>query len=104
MTQTKQSVFLECFGQIEDPRMDRQKKHNLLDIIATGVCAVIAGADSWVDVADFAKAKEPWLRAFLEDQSRIRTNYAAENMASARAKRIIAAWDDSFLKDVLMGL
>ena len=46
--------------------MDRQKKHSLMDIIAIAVCAVIAGADGWVDVAEFGKAKEAWLRAFLK--------------------------------------
>jgi len=66
MTVEQKGVFLRCFGQLRDPRMDRQKKHSLLDIIAITVCAVIAGADGWVDVAEFGNAKEAWLRAFLK--------------------------------------
>ena len=66
MTNDKESVFLQCFGALEDPRMDRQKKHNLLDIIAITVCAVIAGADGWVDIELFGKSKEAWLRTFLD--------------------------------------
>ena len=62
----KQSVFLECFGRIEDPRLNRQKKHKLIDIIAMAVCATIAGADNWVAVALYAKSKEAWLRTFLQ--------------------------------------
>lgn len=64
--QNEQPVFLKCFGQIEDPRLDRQKRHRLLDIIGVAVCASIAGADGWAAVEEFGKAKEPWLRTFLK--------------------------------------
>lgn len=60
------SSFVIHFSRLEDPRLDRQKRHSLLDIIAITVCAVIAGADAWTDVEDFGKAKENWLRTFLE--------------------------------------
>ena len=53
MSGKKESVFLECFGRIEDPRMDRQKRHKLLDIIAIAVCATIAGADGGVAIELF---------------------------------------------------
>lgn len=59
-------IFLKCFGRVEDPRVNRQRRHNLLDIIAVAVCAVIGGADSWVDVALFGRSKETWFRSFLE--------------------------------------
>jgi hypothetical protein len=35
------------------------------------VAAVICGADTWVAVADFGRAKEAWLRQFLELQNGI---------------------------------
>jgi len=60
------SVFIECFGRITDPRLDRQKRHSLMDIMAIAICAAIAGADSWTEIADFGRAKEPWLRTFLK--------------------------------------
>ena len=66
MNDEKKGVFFTCFEQLEDPRMNRRKRHELLDIIGITVCAVIAGADGWVDVASFGKAKEPWLRTFLK--------------------------------------
>jgi predicted transposase YbfD/YdcC len=65
-SKTAQPVFLKCFGEIEDPRLDRQKKHKLIDILAIAVCATIAGADGWVAIALYAKSKEAWLRTFLE--------------------------------------
>ena len=60
------SVFIQCFGNIEDPRMDRQKKHKLLDIIGIAVCAAIAGADTWTAVQAFGKSKQTWLSTFLD--------------------------------------
>ena len=57
---------MEYFGELEDPRIDRCKRHQLLDIITIATCAVICGADSWVHVEMFGKSKEDWFRAFLD--------------------------------------
>jgi predicted transposase YbfD/YdcC len=54
------------FKEIEDPRMDRTKKHNLFDIIAIAICAVISNADSFVDIEMYGNAKFDWLKTFLE--------------------------------------
>jgi predicted transposase YbfD/YdcC len=53
------------FAALADPRMERTKRHQLLDIVTIALCAVICGADSWVDVQLFGQAKLPWLRTFL---------------------------------------
>jgi predicted transposase YbfD/YdcC len=54
------------FLAITDPRMEGKRVHLLIDIIMIAICAVIAGADSWVDIEDFGKAKQDWLATFLE--------------------------------------
>jgi predicted transposase YbfD/YdcC len=54
------------FVDLEDPRVERTKRHLLLDIVVIAICAVICGADSWVAVALFGKAKLAWLKRFLE--------------------------------------
>ena len=51
---------------VDDPRAERSRKHNLLDIIAIALCAVICGADSWVEVEDYGTTKVDWLKRFLE--------------------------------------
>ncbi len=56
----------EHFGSLVDPRIDRTKRHNLMDIITIALCGVIAGADSWVDVEAFGKRKVEWLRKMLD--------------------------------------
>ena len=54
------------FGKITDPRIDRTKLHKLLDILVIALCAIIAGADSWEDVAEFGRAKKEWFKKFLD--------------------------------------
>lgn len=54
------------FAQVDDPRIERCKRHHLLDIITIALCGVICGADSWAEIEEFGHAKEAWLRSFLE--------------------------------------
>ena len=53
------------FQGLTDPRNGRAQRHNLLDIVALTICAVICGADNWVEIAEFGQAKADWLRGFL---------------------------------------
>jgi predicted transposase YbfD/YdcC len=53
------------FAALPDPRMERTKRHQLLDVITIALCAVICGADSWAEVEEFGKAKRSWFEAFL---------------------------------------
>ena len=59
------SLLTQRFSTLEDPRTGRAKRHNLLDVVVIAICAVICGADSWVDVEMFGKSKENWLRRLL---------------------------------------
>ncbi|MBK1733650.1 ISAs1 family transposase [Thiococcus pfennigii] len=58
--------LIKHFSHLEDPRDGTKARHKLLDMIAIAVAAVICGADDWVSIAGFARAKEAWLRQFLE--------------------------------------
>ena len=58
--------IVEHFGVLEDPRVDRAKRHELLDIIVITLCAVICGADNWVEIEEFGKAKSDWFARFLK--------------------------------------
>ena len=57
--------FAHHFAELTDPRIDRSRLHELLDIVAVAICAVVAGAESWDDIEDFGEAKLDWLRTFL---------------------------------------
>jgi predicted transposase YbfD/YdcC len=41
-------------------------KHKLIDVIVITLCAVLAGADEWTEIADFGRIREQWFRSFLE--------------------------------------
>jgi predicted transposase YbfD/YdcC len=60
------NIFEDHFGALPDPRVDRTKKHKLLDIIGIAICGVISGADNWVEIEEFGQIREAWLREFLE--------------------------------------
>lgn len=53
------------FAQLDDPRVERTKLHQLSDIVVIALCAVLAGASSWDDIALFGTTKQPWLATFL---------------------------------------
>lgn len=54
------------FTQVEDPRLERTKLHRLRDIIILAICGVICGAEGWVEIEEFGKAKEAFFREWLE--------------------------------------
>jgi predicted transposase YbfD/YdcC len=62
---TQATNIAEHFRDVKDPRSGRRVEHFLIDIITIAICAVICGADSWVEIEEFGQAKEEWLRQFL---------------------------------------
>jgi predicted transposase YbfD/YdcC len=59
-------TIIEYFSDINDPRIDRSKRHKLIDIVTIAICAVICGADTWEDIELFGDSKYKWLKEFLE--------------------------------------
>ncbi len=51
---------------MEDPRVERTKRHKLIDILSIAICAVICGAGSWVAIELYGCTKYEWLKTFLE--------------------------------------
>lgn len=54
------------FEDLEDPRGGQGKQHQLVDVVAIAVIAVVAGADSFVEIETFGQAKAEWLGRFLD--------------------------------------
>lgn len=65
MASAKEWHLSEHFGDLRDPRVRGRSDHHLLDIVSIVLCGTIAGLDDFVAIADFAKAKETWLRERL---------------------------------------
>ena len=60
------AALSDHFASLADPRIDRTKRHQLLDILIIAICAILCGADDWVEVELFGNAKLIWLKTFLE--------------------------------------
>ena len=64
MPHRRPASIVDHFGALEDPRIERQKRHQRLDVIVIAMCAVIWGADDWVASETCGRAKEAWFRQF----------------------------------------
>jgi len=58
--------FRSAFEEVEDPRTGNRLEHDLQEVLFIALCASLCGAESCVDMADFAEAKEEVLRGFLK--------------------------------------
>lgn len=53
------------FSEMADPRKDRGKNHLLIEVIILAIVAVIGGANDWVHIELFCRAKKKWLQRTL---------------------------------------
>ena len=65
MDMTAPEGLIEHFSKLEDPRVDRNKKHELIDVVVLCVCAVLSGAEGWSDIEEFGRTKLDWLRRYV---------------------------------------
>lgn len=57
--------FLDIFGQLDDPCIERKKLRRMPEILLLTLCAVICGAESWNDIETFGQSKLDFLRQYL---------------------------------------
>jgi len=62
---SQKSLWLKHFEALPDPRIERHKKHLLMDILVLTLCAVICGALSWESIEDYGHRQQAWLKTFL---------------------------------------
>lgn len=53
------------FSSVPDFRINRRKKHHLVDILVIALCAIVSGADDFEEIEAYGKRKESFLRGFL---------------------------------------
>ena len=58
--------FAACFEDLEDPRSGNAALHDFHALLIIALCTVLCGGQGAVDMALFARAKEPFLREFLD--------------------------------------
>src|SRR4051812_2630616 len=58
--------LLRHFRKLKDPRLNRRKLHSLQAILVISLCAVIAGANDFQQIALFGHKRRDWLGRFLD--------------------------------------
>lgn len=90
MDQPPVASLRDHFASLHDPRIDRTKHHHLLDILTIVICAVICGADGWVECEEFANVKLSWFHSFLELPNGIPSH---DTFTRKRVPSVVAALD-----------
>jgi predicted transposase YbfD/YdcC len=62
----KPTTISQAFANLTDPRMDRRKRHPLINIITISICAIIAGCDDFCSIEEYGKSKQDWFAQFLD--------------------------------------
>ncbi len=58
-------AFSEHFREFKDPRIERTKRHLLMDIVLLAILAVMSDAEGWEQIAEFGRQKVDWLKTVL---------------------------------------
>ena len=56
------TVIAEHFADLKDPRVERCRLYPLVEVLTIALCALIAGAEGWEDMADWGADKQEWLK------------------------------------------
>ena len=59
------SDFMSYFIDIPEPRIQRCRRHALMDILFLSISAVLCGAEGWEEIEDFGHAKLAWLKKYF---------------------------------------
>jgi predicted transposase YbfD/YdcC len=57
--------LITILAEVPDPRVDRSKDHDLVDILVIALCTILCGGDSFYDMEEFGQVRQDWLKGFL---------------------------------------
>jgi predicted transposase YbfD/YdcC len=65
MQKHPRNSLIEHFKNLADPRVNRTKDHDLIDVLIIAICTLLCAGESFNDMEDFGKAKQDWFKTFL---------------------------------------
>ncbi len=88
-------TFHDHFQDLTDPRVERTRKHPLINIAFIAVCAVLSGANSFAAIHEFGTDRRTWLTRFLDMTNGI--------PSEDTFRRILARLDPTAFETALLG-
>lgn len=85
--------LITTLEEVPDPRVDRSKDHDLVDLLVIALCTILVGGDSFYDMEEFAEVRLSWLKTFL----RLRNGAPSHDTFN----RVFQALDEQQLADSL---
>ena len=96
--------FEKHFSNISDPREEHKVLYPLKEVLLITVCAVIGGADGWVDIETFGKAKEEFFKKLVPLKNGIPSHDTFGDIFSAivpeEFKECFVNWVKSLQKEI----
>ena len=66
MASNGSASFERHFQDLPDPRIERARKHPLINIVFMAVCGVLSGSDSIAGIHEFAVDRRNWFARYLD--------------------------------------
>src|SRR5262249_32096906 len=60
------AAFHQHFQDLQDPRVERTRKHPLINVVFIAVCGILSGADSIAGIHELALDRRTWLARYLD--------------------------------------
>jgi predicted transposase YbfD/YdcC len=93
--------IIEIFGSVPDPRKDRTKRYDLIEIIFLTICAVLSGFETWEEIEDFGNEKLAWLQKYLPYEQGIPSHDTINRVMSMINHKV---FEESFINWATHGL
>lgn len=100
MSSKRGKTLVDCFAEIEDPRIDRHKKYSLLEVITLVVCGGICGCESWEDFVLFGRYKIEFLRKILPYKAGIPSKSTIHRVMGVIAPEAFESCFYEWVKDI----
>lgn len=96
------SSIITHFLPLDDPRIERNKKHALIDIVMLSICAICSGANGWEAIEEFGHEKLEWLRKYVSLKNGVPShdciNYVLARLSAENFRECFMSWTQSVMK------